>query len=276
VLDATGTEVRVTDSVHVGSAELAADNPIAQSASFYAGGVWRDLGGLDSSLHYALDYDLFVRIAAELPISAVDDVLASVRFHPAAKSEAQRGRCFRQTFEVARRHYGVVAPEWIDGYARWIAAGRPSAIDPVERTRRSIALELPLGLLVNPRTPFAATRRWARHAGLVSSYEGRWSDGWISKRWRSELTVPPGAEALTLAGANHRPVGETIGLRLTLDGHRLAQSRLTEPGAFSVAIPIPDALRGRRCELLIEADRTWRAGSDPRRLSCQIEDVDFA
>jgi glycosyltransferase involved in cell wall biosynthesis len=276
MLDADGAEVRISDLVHVDHAGLAASNPIAQTAAFYAGGAWRDLGGLDTALHYALDYDLFIRIAAELPVCAVDDVLSRVRFHPAAKSEAQRGRCFRQTFAVARRHYGVVAPEQIDGYARWLVAGRPSIVEPVPRTRRSIALELPLGLGANSRHPLRAARAWARHAGLVSSYEGRWEDGWISRRWRSSLDVPATAERLEVIGAHHHsPKGKEMRVSVSLDGRRLADAELAALGPFTLAAAIPGELRGKSCELLIEASRTWSASPDPRRLSCQIETVAF-
>jgi hypothetical protein len=276
ILDSAGDEVGITELVHVQHSDLAAANPIAQTASFYAGGAWRDLGGLDDSLHFALDYDLFIRIAAELPVCAVDDVLSSVRFHPAAKSEAQRGRCFRQTFEVARRHYGVVPPEQIDGYARWLLGGRPSIVEPVARTRRSMALELPIGIAVNRRHPLDATRAWARHAGLVSSYEGRWSDGWISRRWRSEVTVPPGAERLTVTGTHHHaPTGKEMKLSVSLDGRRVTDAELVALGPFELVATVPEQLRGMPCELLVEASRTWSVNPDPRRLSCQIDAVAF-
>jgi len=276
ILDGDGDEVGITTLVHVDHAGLAASNPIAQTASFYAGGVWRDLGGLDSSLHYALDYDLFIRIAAELPICAVEDILSRVRFHPAAKSEAQRGRCFRQTFEVARRHYGVVRPEQVDGYARWLMAGRPSIVEPVQRTRRSIALELPLGLAANPRHPIRALAAWARHSGLISSYEGRWEDGWISRRWRSPVDVPVDAGSVRLAGAHHHAAdGKEMRLAVSLDGRRLVSVQLDALGPFTLSADIPRDLRGKSCELLVEANRTWSASPDPRRLSCQIEAVAF-
>jgi GT2 family glycosyltransferase len=44
------------------------------------------IGGLDERLHYAMDYDLFLRLAERFPFKLVDDVLARFTLHPHSKT----------------------------------------------------------------------------------------------------------------------------------------------------------------------------------------------
>jgi glycosyltransferase involved in cell wall biosynthesis len=275
-LDAAGNAVRTTPVLGCDHESLAGYNPISQPAAFASGHVWREVGGLDPSLHLALDYELWMRMAeGGRPLLTVPDVLARIRFHADAKSEAQRGRHLRESMEVVRRHYGHVPPGWSDAYARWLAAGRPSVLLALPRTRKSAALQLPLNLYANPRTPLRAVRDWAGDVGLVSTFEGRWHDNWISRRWRSMVSVPATTRKILVRGMHHRLNPRPLKLKIVLDGRTVANTVLTDPGTFELEGAIAPELHGHNRELILEASYTTRVETDPRRLSCQIEEVSF-
>lgn len=63
--------------------------PFPQPSSFFRSSALRDLGFLDESLHYGMDYDLFVRIALNRQLLAVEDVFSKYRLHGESKSVAQ-------------------------------------------------------------------------------------------------------------------------------------------------------------------------------------------
>ena len=50
---------------------------------------------------------------------------------------------------------------------------------------------------------------------------------------------------------------------------------LTDPGKFELEGAIAPELQGDNRELILEASYTTRVETDPRRLSCQIEEVSF-
>lgn len=275
-LDAAGNAVRTTPVLSCDHRSLAGYNPISQPAAFASGDVWREVGGLDPSLHLALDYELWMRMSeGDRPLLPVPDVLARIRFHADAKSEAQRGRHLRESMAVARRHYGHVPPAWSDAYARWLAARRPSVLVALPRTRKSAALQLPLNLYANPRTPMRAVRDWAGDVGLLSTFEGRWHDNWISRRWRSVVSVPATTRRVLVHGMHHRLNPRPLKLKILLDGRTVANTVLTDPGKFELEGAIAPELHGHNRELILEASYTTRVETDPRRLSCQIEEVSF-
>jgi hypothetical protein len=64
-------------------------NVIAQPAVFFRKEVLDKVGYLDTTLHYAMDLDLWVRIGSKLGIRQIPRVLANFRLCPGTKSMAQ-------------------------------------------------------------------------------------------------------------------------------------------------------------------------------------------
>lgn len=60
-----------------------------QPATFVPTAAVRECGGLDTRYHFGLDYDLWVRLAAVLPIRHVPHELALYRLHDSSKTVAQ-------------------------------------------------------------------------------------------------------------------------------------------------------------------------------------------
>ena len=75
---------------------------IPQQASFFRAALWRKVGPLDDSFYFAMDYDLWTRLASHQPLLYVQEVWAGFRLHEGAKSIAEDDRCWP---EMLRVHY---------------------------------------------------------------------------------------------------------------------------------------------------------------------------
>lgn len=75
---------------------------IPQQASFFRGELWRTLGPLDPSFYFAMDYDLWVRIASRAALKYLPETWANFRLHAAGKTLAADDRCWP---EMLRVHY---------------------------------------------------------------------------------------------------------------------------------------------------------------------------
>jgi glycosyltransferase involved in cell wall biosynthesis len=80
---------------------------IPQQASFFKADLWRKVGPLDPSFYFAMDYDLWVRLAAEAPLVYLPGHLwASFRLHGNAKTIAADDRCWPEMLRVHYREGG--------------------------------------------------------------------------------------------------------------------------------------------------------------------------
>lgn len=75
---------------------------IPQQAAFFRADLWRKLEPLDPSFYFAMDYDLWVRIAALAPIQYSPRTWANFRLHTLGKTVAADDRCWP---EMLRMHY---------------------------------------------------------------------------------------------------------------------------------------------------------------------------
>jgi len=75
---------------------------IPQQASFFRADLWRQVAPLDVNFYFAMDYDLWVRLAALAPLVYVPQLWAAFRLHGAGKSIASDDRCWP---EMLRVHY---------------------------------------------------------------------------------------------------------------------------------------------------------------------------
>jgi glycosyltransferase involved in cell wall biosynthesis len=79
---------------------------IPQQASFFRASLWRQVGPLDPSFFFAMDYDLWVRLAAHARLVYVPKMWASFRLHGQGKTIAADDRCWPEMLRVHRRDGG--------------------------------------------------------------------------------------------------------------------------------------------------------------------------
>jgi glycosyltransferase involved in cell wall biosynthesis len=91
---------------------------IPQQAAFFRGELWRQVGPLDPSFYFAMDYDLWVRLAKTKPVKYLPRVWANFRLHSDAKTISADDRCWPEMLRVHYREGGsplsvIVAKYWV-------------------------------------------------------------------------------------------------------------------------------------------------------------------
>lgn len=76
---------------------------IPQQSAFFRADLWRKVGPLDPSFYFAMDYDLWVRLAAQAPLDYYPRLWANFRLHSSAKTIAADDRCWPEMLRVHRR-----------------------------------------------------------------------------------------------------------------------------------------------------------------------------
>ncbi len=79
---------------------------IPQQAMFFRARLWQMVGPLDPTFYYAMDYDLWVRIAALTPLAFRRRPWANFRLHDASKSLNAAYRCWPEMLRVHFREGG--------------------------------------------------------------------------------------------------------------------------------------------------------------------------
>jgi len=118
---------------------------IPQQAAFFRANLWRMVGPLDPTFYFAMDYDLWVRLAAVSRLRYHPRPWAGFRLHPDAKTLSAADRCWPEMLRVHRRDGG----------------GRVSVLYAKYLLRRTLEPVMPLRL---------RARMWVYRQG-----EGRWA-----------------------------------------------------------------------------------------------------
>ena len=75
---------------------------IPQQTMFFRADLWRQVGPLDPSFYFAMDYDLWTRLAARTQLKYVPQTWANFRLHTTGKTIMADDRCWP---EMVRVHY---------------------------------------------------------------------------------------------------------------------------------------------------------------------------
>ncbi len=79
---------------------------IPQQASFFRADLWRQVGPLDPTYYFAMDYDLWVRLARIAPLAYHPRLWANFRLHDSGKSVVADDRCWPEMVRVHLRDGG--------------------------------------------------------------------------------------------------------------------------------------------------------------------------
>ncbi|MBX5495343.1 MAG: glycosyltransferase [Bryobacteraceae bacterium] len=89
---------------------------ICQPATFIRRDVWDEMQGLNVRLHYALDYDLWIRISRRYPMTAIPQFVATSRMYADNKTIRLRRLGLTEIIGLLRQHFSYVPPHWIYAY----------------------------------------------------------------------------------------------------------------------------------------------------------------
>jgi glycosyltransferase involved in cell wall biosynthesis len=79
---------------------------IPQQAAFFRADLWKKVGPLDPSFFFAMDYDLWMRLARLAPLIYIPNTWANFRLHTQGKTFIADDRCWPEMIRVYRRDGG--------------------------------------------------------------------------------------------------------------------------------------------------------------------------
>ncbi|MER3422188.1 MAG: glycosyltransferase [Nitrospiraceae bacterium] len=138
---------------------------ICQPATFIRRNVIEEIGFLDESLNFCMDYDLWIRISRKYALGYMPQYLAQTRFYSESKTLGQRVAVHREALRMLHRHYGFVPLTWAYGYAKALLERRVNRQG--DRQKKVLRLSqmvicCSIFLQYNYRVPLQAIRRWER------------------------------------------------------------------------------------------------------------------
>jgi len=96
---------------------------IPQQASFFRKALWDKVGPLDDSFYFAMDYDLWTRLAAISELKYLPRTWANFRLHADAKTITADDRCWPEMLRVHYREGGSkIAPIVLKYHIRKLVA----------------------------------------------------------------------------------------------------------------------------------------------------------
>lgn len=242
---------------------------ILQQSAFFRRQALDAVGGLDERLHWAMDWDLFIKIGKRFPVGYLPRTMANLREHGTAKTLSGGLRRLSELVDVMRRHGGRRYPPArlayaADTYVRLLLGDlAPPAGAPLLGARRFIA-----------RQTYALVDRVCRNA------QGLYADGWVGPRAHFMLRRTAG-ERLIVRGRLPDVPRMRRPLRVTaaVNGVGLGGRDVPAAGAFQVAWPMPASVAEAevvevdlRCRPVTRPSPVPRRG-DRRRLGFQLEAI---
>jgi glycosyltransferase involved in cell wall biosynthesis len=203
---------------------------LLQPATFFRRDVLDEIGLLDESLHWGMDWDLAIRIAKRFSTAYVAAPLAGQREYAETKTATGGHRRFRELVRIMRAH----------GDLRYPPAYFQYGIDTYEKIlSRAIERCAPClgdGLAKRSQTLLHKVAEWLQlHASTEGA--GWFWDGWVTTWARFQFRRE--GSALVLRGRLPKdfPMLRSQAIDAVVDGHAVFRYPL-EFGPFRVLIPI--------------------------------------
>ncbi len=249
------------------------ENFICQPAAFASREAVEAVGFVDESLDYAMDWDLFIRVASIRPIVHTPRVLAWARDYADTKTRSGGRPRFHEVLGVLRKHsdrryppaYFLHRALELRRVARASVDRMPAALAPVARRSHQLI----------DRTMARAMRSIDRHTGANRGwYPGGWAAPEVEWSFlgRDRVLSARG----TVPGEYPQLHGQEIAV--LSDGVEVARVPVG-PGDFTLEVELPKAGDRRARRVRLEAQRWFvprKAGinNDRRRLAYLLHELD--
>ena len=219
---------------------------ILQPAAFFRRSAYEAAGGLDRDLSFAMDWDLWIRLAEVADVCFIDRVLAGSREHGDTKTATGGWRRIRELRRLVKRHTGTT---WSPGVQLY-------ALDTLRRQLRSAIP--PLSRPVDSTVAFASRR--------IIDGAGVHADGWLGPE--AALVVPRRWGSFEVELEVHRlPASGRLTVGLSVYGRPLGNWTAEQPGRRRLRLELPPAGDGPFVEVRVVSDYSFSPEGDPRRLA---------
>jgi glycosyltransferase involved in cell wall biosynthesis len=118
-IDENGRRTRPYPTIPIGesgdvSRELFLKGYVAQPSVFFRREAYERVGGIDRRIVYAMDYDLWVRLAkSEARFTFLDEELSGNRWHASTKTSRGMLDLLSEVVSIQLREYGIVSPYFV-------------------------------------------------------------------------------------------------------------------------------------------------------------------
>ena len=218
---------------------------ILQQTVYFRRDALDQVGYLDETLHYSMDWDILIRIGLRYPMVYIPEYMGCLREYAEAKTFAGGMRRAREIHNMLRRHTGMRIPP---GH---IVYGLETYQNIWCRRAEKLTFGWkPAAHAVQAGIRFAAGTIIGR---TLQHSQGLYAGGWAARVLRYML--PPGGSTLLIEGRLPEwkaLAGQT--LRIDAGGYCLSEARVPR-GNFRLAVEVPDELRGDTLRLMIQASR---------------------
>jgi glycosyltransferase involved in cell wall biosynthesis len=139
---------------------------ICQPASLMRREAFERVGCLDTSVRFAFDYDLWIRLSRQYSFTAAPECLAASRMHRGTITLGQRKPVLEENIRLLRRHFGYVPVNWIYGYLSFLRDGRDQFFSPLRKSPLVYLGALAVGTYYNSRHPWRYWSEWFSRISL--------------------------------------------------------------------------------------------------------------
>jgi hypothetical protein len=241
---------------------------ILQQSSYFRKDVLEEVGYLDEDLHYALDWDLFIRIGKRYELGYIPAHMGSIREYADAKSFAGGAKRFTELARMMRKHTGKRYPPgyWVYGLDTYI---------PIWCQRLEESLPAPLARLGQHAIRFTGGNIIAQ---VAQKSQGLYADRWAGPKLRYMLNRGSGRVAMRGVLPDLAPVLRDQEIEVTCNGKPLGSFRVPL-GEFRIVFEVPP--QEGPAAFVVRASRSvipalCGVERDYRRLSYRLESFGWA
>lgn len=219
---------------------------VLQPAAFFRRSAYEAVGGLDPDLCWAMDWDLWIRLAGVSEVRFIDRVLAGSREWGSTKTSTGSWRRIRELKNLVKRHTDVT----------WTPGVRLYALDTLRRQLRG-ALPV-LAPAIDSGVAFASRR-------TIEGVQVH-ADGWLGPR--GALIVPRRWGGFEIELEAHRlPPGGQFDVRFTAEGSDLGARTIDKIGSHRWSFRLPESGVGRLVEVRVDSGFWFSSAGDRRILA---------
>lgn len=263
--------------------------PICQPTAVFRRDAFLALGGLDTGLRTAFDFDLWLRLFKAHPgrIGHVATLQARTRMHGATITTRLRQLVALEGLQVLHRHLGVAPPHWLLTHVDELCAQHPFHAEPRalgEACRQLLEAAAPWLSAADAealRRRLDADRRLQLATPRLHAtvHPDGWAGPTLDVRWWQPAAPLP---SVLLRCRHAGPTGGPLRLRVSAPDGSVQAVEVRAPGPFDLLLApptvAPDArlIYRVRCEAGDFVPADCEPGSaDRRRLAFQVEAIEF-
>jgi hypothetical protein len=265
--------------------------PICQPTAFFRRDAFVALGGLDTSLRTAFDFEFWLRLFKKHPgqVGFIPETQALSRLHDEGITLRMRERVAMEALQVIHRHIGPAPVHWLVTHVGEALAACPFEASVADVRAHLHALADQAAPWLAPEGPAQLKRQMATHrAWLLARPDfvaDVMPDGWAPPELNIRIRQPARPyRRLRLWGQHAAP--QAGPLRLTahwsVDGQAVGagaaawQGGSSRPGPFDISLPLPPTPAGAALRLQLQSGTVYvpaqaePGSNDTRRLAFQL------